>query len=201
MSRRFHFLFSLLLITATSTAQRFSHGAGTGYAAIANKNSHTTGYISLLYSPRIMLRELQNSSFSIGVPITFGAGGSYSHSSSLGTNNQLQYTIYAPVLFNYNFGAGASTLTSKRIGYFFGAGIGLSHGNFRQTYWQQDDTGWGYFATNSTIYTQLGPTANAGVRFGVGQQSKNIELLLSYLRAVSANRHQFFGISAAFNFN
>lgn len=201
MSIRFQFLFSMLLITAPSLAQRFSHGAGTGYAAITQKNTNRTGYITLLYSPRIVWRELQNSSFSIGVPLTFGAGGSYSHSSSFGTNNQLQYTIIAPLLLNYNFGAGASTLTSKRIGYFFGGGIGLSHGNFRQTYWQQDDTGWGYFATNSTIYTQLGPAANAGVRFAVGQQSKNIEALFSYLYAVSSTRNQFFGISALFNFN
>ncbi|WP_290792748.1 hypothetical protein [Flavihumibacter sp. UBA7668] len=184
-----------------SFSQSFQHGAGTGYAHQSGNGSDGTEYVTLLYSPRIRFAETDNSSFTIGIPVSLGLAGGFSYSSSLGNTSTFQYLIHAPLMINYNSVAGSSKNTSKRFGYFGGAGFGLNYGNFRVVELIDDQTGFPYYDYRSKTRTSFGPSANAGLRFGVGRQTRSIEVLISYMKGLSGDNPHYLGLGALFNFN
>jgi len=46
----------------------------------------------------------------------------------------------------------------------------------------------------------FGPVGNAGIRFGVGSGSHNIEVRFQYMKGLSDVKANIFGVGAAFNF-
>lgn len=180
--------------------QTFRHGAGMGVSVITGNDIDATAYGTLLYSPRLSFMENDNSSLTVGIPFTFGFTGGYGYSSSLGETNTLQYLIHAPVMINYNIGAGSSLLTEQRFGFFIGAGFGITNGNHRVAEYIEDG-GWIYYNYRNKIKSTFGPSANTGVRFGVGRQTKTVEVLLSYMKGLSNTNPHYFGLSCLFNFN
>jgi hypothetical protein len=201
MEKTILFVLFLCSFYGTSFSQSFQHGAGTGYAHQSGKDTNGTDYITLLYSPRIRFAEKENSSFTIGIPVSLALAGGFSYSSSLGNTSTFQYLIQAPLMINYNSGAGASENTSERFGYFAGVGFGLNFGNYRVVELIDEQSGFPYYDYRSKMRTRFGPSANAGVRFGVGRQTRSVEVLVSYMKGLSGENPQFFGIGALFNFN
>ena len=194
------FLFaSFVFTTALAGAQTFLHGAGTGFSVTTMKNAETAVFGTLMYNPRFTLTETESSSLTIGLPLTFGFAGEYSYSSYYGEQSDLRYVLNAPLILNMNWGAGSSKITEDRFGFFVGGGFGINTGNFvvEETI---VDGGFEYISYGKQTVTTYGPAANAGVRFGVGNKTKNIEILLSYMKGINDNKPNSYALQAAFNF-
>jgi hypothetical protein len=187
-----------LVIFSASEAQSFMHGVGTGTLLSTAKNSNFNAFGTLLYNPRFSFAETESSSFSIGVPLTLGLSGSYSYDSYSGVQNSSRFMVNAPLIFDFNMGAGSSKETEDRFGWFAGAGFGLNLGSFYTPEVYDSETG-GYTGGQST-HTSFGPAVNGGVRFAVGQRTHNIEVLLSYMKGINDLKPNTFGIQAMFNF-
>ncbi|MBC6490121.1 hypothetical protein ACFSQD_07320 [Flavihumibacter stibioxidans] len=191
---------ALALFALTKTnAQSFMHGAGTGLSVVTMKNGDPSAYGTLLYSPRLTVMETETSSITVGIPLTLGLAGSYSYDNYYGESSDIQYLVNAPLMVNLNIGAGSSPITEDRFGFFIGGGFGINYGNYLV-----DDViivdGFEYYDQVSKNVTTYGPAANAGVRIGVGRQTKNIEILLSYMKGINETKPNTFGLACLFNF-
>ncbi|MBZ5855578.1 hypothetical protein [Flavihumibacter profundi] len=180
-------------------AQTFMHGVGTGFLVNSMQKAQTSAFGTLMYSPRVTVMESESSSLTVGIPLSFGVSGSYNYDNYYGTSNSLQYMINAPVMLNINWGAGSSKESSDRFGYFLGGGFGLNHGSYVIDETIAND-GNPYEQTVEKSLTTYGPAANGGVRFGVGQGTHNIEILLSYMKGLNENKPNTFGVHGIFNF-
>jgi hypothetical protein len=189
---------SLCVITATAAfSQSFMHGAGINVfvATAADGKAAVNGGIS--YSPRFNFIEQEDMSVSVGIPFTVGVSGSYSsnYNSQYGssTDNSLSVMLNAPLIINLNMGAGSTKETESRFGYFVGAGFGYHYG----TYNLSDALSYEDYKTK---FSTIGPVGNAGVRFGVGSGSHNIEVRLQYMKGINDVKPNKFSVGAAFNF-
>lgn len=187
-----------ILLFGQAKSQTFMHGVGTGALVNSMKGSELGAFGTLMYNPRFSLSESESSSVTIGLPLTFGVTGSYTYDNYYGTENTLRYIINAPLMLNYNMGAGSSKESEDRFGWFIGAGFGLNHGSYALD--EVYDPELGYIGGGTKSLTTFGPAANGGVRFAVGRGTHNIELLLSYMKGLNENKPNTFGIQGVFNF-
>lgn len=96
---------------------------------------------------------------------------------------------------NLNMGRGSTKENRQKFGYFFGAGYGFNHGSFIGTADYDQSVN-----LTSSNENNFGPTANAGLRFGVGRKHKNIELKFSYFKGLNDKNPNIFGIVDLYNF-
>ena len=94
--------------------------------------------------------------------MSFGVSGSYSSQNY--NNNSIGIMFDAPLMFNYNYGAGSSREAEDKFGFYGGVGFGY-HTN---QYYATDDYGYDYTAKMSGF----GPVGNVGARMGVGHGSQ-----------------------------
>jgi hypothetical protein len=199
-------LFSVaLLVAAVSFSQTFMHGAGFSSYGLIFKN--TSGdydadvYGGFSYSARFTVMEGENTSLSVGIPLNIGIGGSYSYNSSSyygsSTSNSLTYMINAPLMLDFNFGAGAHKETEKRFGFFIGAGAGLHQGTVYTEYY---DSNAGYYYDIKQNISTFGIASNLGFRIAVGRNQKNIETRISFMKGLNDFKPAIFSLGAAFNF-
>lgn len=193
MLRKLLFTVLSLCTLQLAKSQSFHHGVGTGALISTMKNAESNVYGTLMYNPRVSFAETENSSISVGIPLSVGIAGSYNYNSYDGSSGSLSYMVNAPLMVNFNYGAGSSDEAESRFGFFAGAGFGINHGNW---YYADDYYGESY----SESQTSYGPAANAGVRFAVGNGSHNIEVLLSYMKGLNEGKPNIFGIQGVFNF-
>ncbi len=186
-------ILSFTVIAGMAKAQTFMHGVGTGLLVATRESADNNAFGTLMYNPRFSFAETDISSFSVGIPLTFGVAGSYNYSSNIGSTSDFRYMINAPLIFNYNRGAGSSKENDQRFGWFLGAGVGLNHGN----YFFYNDY---YGETYSDSETSFGPACNGGVRFAVGQGTHNIEILASFMKGLNEGKPNLFGLQGVFNF-
>ncbi|HTJ12126.1 MAG TPA: hypothetical protein VL547_08875 [Dinghuibacter sp.] len=196
-----HVLLMMLGLTVAMGvyAQRFSNGVGIAYFNTAATGIQSTNSFGLTYSPKINVTENDHFSLSVGLPISVGMSVSTGGSDN-GVNgtdiNSLSLMADVPLLVNLNFGAGSSRDCEDRIGFFVGAGVGYHH-----TEGVEEDTDqYGDQYDNNYTLNVVGPAADAGVRFGVGQKGHNIELRGSFLKGLDASKANIFGVGALFNF-
>lgn len=196
-------LFSVSFVFALSTAfsQSFMHGAGITVVGSTSGDGFSYGE-GLTYSPRFNFIEKENLSVSVGIPLSIAvsATASSSYDPYYGTyydNSSVGFVINAPLIVNLNMGRGSTRENRSKFGYFVGAGFGYHHGDFLAD--KVDAGGYSYVGTVSE--NTFGPAANAGVRFGVGRQHKNIEVKLSYMKGITGDlKPNVFGIAGLFNF-
>ena len=198
MIKKIAVLLAAVFTIGQAHSQTFMHGVGTGVLVNSMKNADPSAFGTLMYNPRFSISESENSSVTIGLPLTLGVSGSYNYDSYYGTENSLQYMINVPLMLNYNIGAGSTKDAESRFGYFLGGGFGMNHGSYVLDGVYDDETG--YTESIEKSLTTFGPAVNAGVRFGVGNGSHNIEILLSYMKGLNENKPNTFGIQGAFNF-
>lgn len=199
MMKKMFTVFLALCALSTTYGQSVMHGAGTGVSVVTLKNGDPVAYGTLMYSPRVIMVENEGSSVTIGLPITLGLSGSYNYSSYYGEESNIQYMINAPLMVNLNVGAGSSFNTEDRFGFFVGGGFGINYGNYMVEQTIMVD-GFEYYDAVSKDVATYGPAANAGVRIGVGRQTKNIEILLSYMKGINKTKPNTFGLNCLFNF-
>ena len=192
------YFFTCLFFTALSGfSQSFMHGAGINVFVANAAGGQTAVNGGISYSPRFNFIEDKDMSVSVGIPFTVGVSGSYSanYNSQYGSSssNTLSVMLNAPVIINLNMGAGATKEAESRFGYFVGAGFGYHYG----TYNLSDILG---SSETGTKFSTVGPVGNAGIRFGVGSGSHNIEIRLQYMKGINDVKPNIFSAGAAFNF-
>jgi hypothetical protein len=190
--KRFLLAIILFISVTQGYSQRFINGAGicVFYTGGAGFSSFVTGGLS--YSPRVNVYETDNSSVSLGLPISIGL--SYASNSSSGTASA-SALVDVPFVVNYNFGRGSTRQNESRLGFFAGGGFGYHVA----AYADNNGTG-GSNGDGTTSFNALGPVGNAGVRIGVGQGSHNIEIKASYMKGLDVTKADIFGVTALFNF-
>ncbi|GAO41073.1 outer membrane beta-barrel protein [Flavihumibacter petaseus] len=183
-----------------SQAQSFLHGVGTGAIVTSSKNVENSVMFTLMYSPRYTITESDASSISVGIPLAIGFGGSAEYNSQSGTTSSLTYAVNAPLMINYNVGAGSSKESADRFGFFLGAGFGAHLGSSYVL--KSVDGGDDYYYDEyvKENQTTFGPAANAGVRFAVGAGTHNIEIMGSFMKGINEGKANIFGIHGVFNF-
>ncbi|MGX5817631.1 hypothetical protein ACWKWU_05515 [Chitinophaga lutea] len=191
------------MVALTARSQSFSHGAGVGLYIGQSKGADPTANFALTWQPRINLMEGESGSLSLNLPLTAGFSGSYggTYNSRTGWEDgsgsgSVSYMLHAPLLLNLNFGAGSSRDNESRLGAFVGGGYGWYNGSVTTLVVDEE---YGDYMESNSIST-FGPAANAGMRIGVGNSGRNIEVRLSYFRGTKEPGLNLFGAGALFNF-
>ncbi len=200
--KRILLLLALSLFTSAAFSQTFRHGVGLGvYGSFLSKNDGDPSiFSSINYTPRFHFMEKENTSLSIGLPIAIGFAGSYSYSTDYYDDyyeSDFRFMVNAPLMVDFNWGAGATRETEKRFGLFAGIGAGFHYGDFVEDYTNPDDF---YTYRRTRSVTSFGPAANLGMRFAVGKRQKNVEVRFSYHGGLNSPRANVIGAGAHFNF-
>lgn len=162
------FVLSLLCsVIVSSHAQKLMHSIG-GDVAIVSKprevvngyttNSFTLVQTNLCYFPRYNFIENENSSVSIGAPVSIGVGFA---TSTYGDDAGLSFAYNLPLVVDYNFGCKSTQENESNFGGYIGAGFGYNH-----------------FSVSGSQYSNFsgsayGPIGRAGIRFGSQKESFN----------------------------
>lgn len=192
---------ALVLAISTSFAQTFMHGAGiTVLGSTSGGGSFSYGE-GLTYSPRFNFVETDKLAVSVGIPLSIAVSASASstydpYGGYYYDNTSVGLVINAPLIINLNMGRGSTKENTSKFGYFVGVGGGYHHGDFLV----DEVDAFGNYYTGSKSLNVFGPAANAGVRFGVGRQHRNIEVRLSYMKGLNDVKPNIFGIAGLFNF-
>lgn len=169
------------------------HGAGFSIFVASAAGGNTTPNGGLMYSPRFNFIEAEEMSVSVGIPLSAGFSINYNSSSYYGDNNNSSSAMLdIPVMVNLNMGCGSTKESESRFGYFAGAGFGYHYGTINYSDYYGEEY-------SSTIHS-YGPAGNAGLRFGVGNSGKNIEVRFSYMKGLDDSKANIFGGGALFNF-
>lgn len=188
--KKLFFSMLVICISGAGHAQTFMQGVGINIMLQSTSGYSTNPVGAIMYSPRVSFMETETSSLSVGIPLSFGVSGSYS-SQNYGSNS-LGLMFDAPLMFDYNYGAGSTKEAEDKFGFFGGVGFGY-HSN---EYVVSDMYGSNYTAKMSG----WGPVGNAGVRIGVGHGSHNIEARFSYMKTMDDSKSNVIGIGGLFNF-
>ena len=198
---------SIVLFCAISTSfsQSFMNGVGLSFIGTSNSiggsNDWGTGW-GFTYSPRFNFLEKDKFSVSVGIPLSIGLSVSTSTTidptyGDTYDNTSVGFLVNVPVIVSLNMGRGSTKSNRQKFGYFVGAGFGYHHGDFIADIYDPVTNTY----TDSYSINTFGPAANAGVRFGVGRKSKNIEVRLSYMKGISGKyQPSVFGLACLFNF-
>ena len=191
---------SLFFALNTAFSQSFMNGVG-----ISSMFSTTSKYFTFgggfTYSPRFNFVETEKVSVSVGVPLTFALSISTTttydnYYSSQYDSTSVGFAFNAPLLVSLNVGRGSTKENREKFGFFISAGYGFHHGD----YLVEGTDANGYTYVGSRSLNTNGPAGNAGVRFGVGKKSKNIELRFSYMKGLTGTQPDIFAVAGLFNF-
>ncbi|HMK27750.1 MAG TPA: hypothetical protein VK483_17085 [Chitinophagaceae bacterium] len=190
-------ILSLVLFFTAGTvfSQTFMHGAGVTVIVATADNSDASVGEGLTYFPRFNFIETESLSVSAGIPISVAISvstGYYDYYYGGYYDPSIGLVVNAPLIIDLNMGRGSTKDNRDKFGFFVGAGFGYHHGDFLMT----DE--FGYTVSEST--NGFGPAANAGLRFGVGRKHQNVEVNFSYMKGLSDNKPNIFGVGCAFNF-
>jgi hypothetical protein len=185
----------------SSFAQHFTNGIGVGIFVEDAATTIARPSFAFTYSPRLNFLETDNSSVSVGIPLSVGFSGSYNatYDSYYGyaEENSLGFMLNVPLMMNFNFGAGSVKGNKSRMGFFAGAGYGYHIGTV--DYDMHDEYGNTY--TTSETESTTGIAANVGLRIGLGYRKRhNLEIRTSYMKGISNHKPNIFGVNCVFNF-
>lgn len=164
------FLLCLFLISLSSTYAQMEFHWGAGLGAYSVDGNWVPG---IAIEPRVNLLDLSESaSFGIGTSIGIGylstGSGLYNDS-----EDRLGYDI--PLMFMFNMGRAASSISTEQVGAFVGIGYGFSTMNFSGSYMEEVD-----METRTVNYeidkTASGPILMAGLRFQAGSETLGVNV-------------------------
>ncbi len=185
-------LFSVFAFCLSSFAfsQTFMQGVGINVVLQSSAGSSADPVGAIMYSPRVNFMETENTSFSVGIPLSFGISGTYNSQNY--ADNSLGMMLDVPLMFNYNYGAGSTKEAEDKFGFFAGVGFGYHTNQYTAT----DESGYDY----SNKMAGFGPVGNIGARLGVGHGSHNLEFRFSYMKTMDISKSNVMGIGFLFNF-
>lgn len=179
-----------LCLCGTAFSQTFMQGIGGNIVTQTTSGYKTQTLPSVIYAPRFAFLEAEGSSISIGLPISFGFNGAYHIRNEDAIT--LGWMFQAPLMLDFNDGAGSGNSNESRIGFFFGAGFG-----YQTNIILKKD-----YAGNDIAYPMsgFGPVGEAGIRFAVGKHQHNIEFRISYMKTHDTSQSGVFGIGCVFGY-
>jgi len=188
---------AFLCFTIVAFSQRFMHGVGLAGTMGTSKQDFIVG-AGLTYSPRINIIQNDALSVSVGIPVTVTLT-SYSPKDPGTTYYQGAngHELNAPLIINLSLGRGSTRDNSNKFGYFIGGG-----GGYHYIYTRSDMVNLSGMSFTSTDNSSLlGWAVNAGLRVGIGESHKNLELRLSYMKTIQDyHNNMIFGGAVLFNF-
>ncbi|WP_346318233.1 hypothetical protein [Chitinophaga sp. YIM B06452] len=201
-------LMAVVCLAATNAfSQSFMHGVGVTVMVDKAKDFDARVGFGFTYSPRFNFVETESMSVSVGIPMSAVLSGSYSatynsrtgwEEDPYGTDDASVGVFFnAPLIVNLNMGAGSTDDNESRFGGFVGAGFGLHVSASTDQVFYDENGNAEYRNTGGTVF---GPAANAGMRIGVGNSGKSIEVKLSYFKGLDDNKLNLFGLAGLFNF-
>jgi hypothetical protein len=189
MSKKSILSFLALGYASFSFSQTFMHGIGVNLVMQSLSGYTERPVMSMLYSPKLSFYEKDHSSISIGLPISLGYVGLYTSPGTNQNNTTIGWMLDAPLIINFNYGAGSNKKTDSRFGFFGGAGSGY-HANP----YNSDNSSNAFFWESG-----FGPEFNTGIRITIDRKH-NIEIRFSYMKAMDESKSNIYGIGAIFNY-
>jgi hypothetical protein len=181
-----------LLGLRAAQAQHFTHGLGAAVLFMHSESAMEQTFIGFTYSPRFSFAEGKNTSLSLGIPLVLG----FSRVSLPGMLDPVSPSLMvsAPLVLNFNLGAGSSKACHKKYGFFVGGGYGY----YRTNYAMEEE----YLRTDRLqTANMMGATANVGLRIGMGwQRKKSLEIKAFYLQGSTEHKPNTFGTACLLNF-
>jgi hypothetical protein len=173
--KKIYFLALALFVLSCANAQFKVSGGGTFYnnsgkiPKDAQPDSDKPSYLSygVFIYPKYLFNVKENSSFSIGAPLSIAAGGEISTNSRTGSSSSFIAEFDVPVTFDYNIGYGSTKDVGEdnsTFGGFIGAGFGFTSSSNRYSY-----------ITTSGLYKDkklfsAGPMVHAGMNLYVANR-------------------------------
>lgn len=180
------FLACCVLLT-TVRAQKMFHSIGPNVSA-SNIGVDYLPYVAVSYTPRFNFYEKGDYSVSIGMPLNIGAVPLSSPGSKEDLFYWEGYLVSVPAVVNFNWGTGATSASSQKVGFFAGTGLGYLFRSF-------DDGD--YAAVNG-----IAATVNTGVRVHAGRKltrrKKHVEFRLSYTQPLQKLSEHVLGFHVLF---
>ncbi len=154
----------------SSTSQKIMFSYGTTISVLQDEGRLTYG----TFFPRYNFSESDNSSLSVGIPLSLGVGGI--------DEGGAFFVADVPVTADFNFGCKSTPETESGFGGFIGAGFGYT-----------------YLAYTEEFYggpvKQIGPLVHAGIRFNISKNSSSaLEIGFFYKRGINVDKLQSAGI-------
>lgn len=150
-------IFSLLfLFVLASNGQSFMSSYGGTVSIIQARETPDAPYkteviqLAGTYFPRYNLSESDNSSFSLGIPLSAGIG-------KVNNADGVAFSVDVPLVGDYNIGCDAIPESESGFGGYAGAGFGYGYSSASS-----------YFGSSNL--SSYGPLIHAGVRFVVSQK-------------------------------
>ncbi len=164
------FLFLILLTSKSGTAQKIMFSYGTTISVLQDEGRLTYG----TFSPRYNFSESDNSSLSVGIPLSLGVGGI--------EDGGVFFVGDFPVTADFNIGSKSTAENESGFGGYIGAGFGYTYLNYNDGY-------------GSEKAKQVGPLVHAGVRFNISKNSSSaLEIGFFYKRGIDVDKLQSAGI-------
>jgi hypothetical protein len=157
-------IFMTLFGGSAALAQTFMHSLGASILfgngkavddGAGGSITPTLGLEAITYYPRINLIESDNSSISVGIPLSLGFQGSVNTQ----TGSSIAFGYDLPLVVDYNMGHKSTLDNEAGFGGYIGAGFGYTH-----TSVSISDNYLGDYSATANTY---GPLVRAGIRFGI----------------------------------
>ena len=190
-------LFTLLLLSclfcAAAQAQSFMHSAGATVSVMTS--NYETSYYSekfivtkseLTYFPRLNFIEGENSSVSVGVPLSAGLSVARN---TFDNEAGLSYSLDFPLVLDYNLGAKSTPDNEGSFGGYLGGGFGYSLTSIK-------------FGDGTTNANSYGPLFRGGVRFGFNRQDLDMGMTIGLFYKIGLEDEKFktFGFNILVDF-
>ncbi len=118
--------------------------------------------------------------------MSFAYAGTYETKGA--ENNETIYAMFnAPLMFNYNYGAGSGKKDAGMFGFFAGIGYGYHSNPIIEN---SDEVAY--------VESGFGPVFNTGIRIARDRQH-NFEIRFSYMKATDISKSDIYSIGAIFN--
>lgn len=183
----------MLVLSTQSKSQNFSFEAGGSLFFGVGKvktDFETTPVSSSFYGvtafPKLHFAQTENSSISIGAPVTLGFSGSFNSREG----GEFSFGLDAPLVIDYNIGFQSSPANESESGFggFAGLGFGYSISSEADAF------------IGSETFKSYGPMAHGGIRFPIRQGQSAIAIRLSYKKGLEAEKFNFFGAGLLYSF-
>ena len=182
MLKKFLFFIVFFFFTAGINAQSFMSSYGGTASIIQGKETSDGPYKSVLYQlcgtyfPRYNLSESDNSSISLGMPLSVGIG-------QVNNADGVAFSVDVPLMGDYNFGCDAIPESESGLGGYLGAGFGYTCTSASS-----------YFGSSNL--SSYGLMIHAGVRLIVSQKfSQSMSFGLFYKFGIEQEKFKTIGFN------
>ena len=166
----------------TTKAQSFMSSYGGTFSIVQGKETPGGSYKTLLlqtcgtYFPRYDVSESENSSLSLGIPLSAGIG-------TVNNGGGIGFSVDVPLMGDYNFGCDAFPESESGFGGFLGAGFGYTYTSVSS-----------YFGSGNL--SSYGPMIHGGTRFIVSQKfSESMTFGLFYKFGIEQEKYKTIGFN------